>query len=101
MATLLTFGNPLKFGLDSCHNAKGRPTFLHREREHLKLRAKHTRTSYHHREEPSNGTPRTRELLPRRVVEQGPAMTLRFPPSPLGSNRGRALTDPLQIVLIL
>ena len=39
MATSLTFGNPLKFGPDSCHNVKSRPTFLHREREreHLKL----------------------------------------------------------------
>ena len=42
MATQLTFGNPLKFGPDSCHNAKGRPTFLHREREHPKPRTKHT-----------------------------------------------------------
>ena len=33
MATPLTFGNPLKFGPDSYHNAKGRPTFLHQERE--------------------------------------------------------------------
>ena len=33
MATPFTFGNPLKFSSDSCHNAKGRPTFLHRERE--------------------------------------------------------------------
>ena len=32
MATPFTFGNLLKFGLDSCHNAKGRPTFLHWER---------------------------------------------------------------------
>ena len=39
MATLLTFGNPLKFGLDSCHNAKGRSTFLHRERERERERA--------------------------------------------------------------
>ena len=33
VVTSLTFGNPLKSSLDSCHNAKGRPTFLHRERE--------------------------------------------------------------------
>ena len=32
MATPLTFGNHLKFGQGSYHNAKGRPTFLHRER---------------------------------------------------------------------
>ena len=38
MATLLTFGNPLKFGRDSCHNARGRPTFLHRERALKALR---------------------------------------------------------------
>ena len=31
--TPLTFGNPLKFGPDSHHNTKGRPTFLHRDRE--------------------------------------------------------------------
>ena len=37
MAIPLTFGNPLKFGPGSCHNTKGIPTFLHREREHLKL----------------------------------------------------------------
>jgi len=33
VATSFTLGNPLKFGLDPCHNAKGRPTFLHKERE--------------------------------------------------------------------
>ena len=33
MATPFIFGNLLKFGLDSCHNTKGRPTFLHQERE--------------------------------------------------------------------
>ena len=44
MTTPLTFDNPLKFCLDSYHNAKGRPTFLHqkREREYPKLRANHT-----------------------------------------------------------
>ena len=41
--TPLTFGNPFKFGPDSFHNSKGRPTFLHREREHPKHCAKHTR----------------------------------------------------------
>ena len=40
--TPLTFGNLLKFGLDSYHNAEGRSTFLHQEREHPKLRATHT-----------------------------------------------------------
>ena len=39
MATSLTFGNHLKFGQDSCHTSKGRPTFLPRERKHSKLRA--------------------------------------------------------------
>ena len=29
----LALVNPLKSGPDSCHNAKGRPNFLHRERE--------------------------------------------------------------------
>ena len=38
MATPLTFDNPLKFGLDSCHKTKGWPTFLHWERKHPKLR---------------------------------------------------------------
>ena len=33
VATPLTFGNPLKFGPDSCHKAKGRPAFLYQERE--------------------------------------------------------------------
>ena len=45
----LTFGNPLKFGLDSCHNGKGRPTFLHQEREHPKSCANHaTHYTYAH-----------------------------------------------------
>ena len=43
--TPLTFGNHLKFGPDSYHNAKGRPTFLHQEREHPKLRMNHTHSS--------------------------------------------------------
>ena len=42
MATSLTFGNHLKFGQDSCHTSKGRPTFLPRETEYPKLRANHT-----------------------------------------------------------
>ena len=42
MATPFTFGNPLKFGPNSNHKTKGSPTFLHREREHPKLRVKHT-----------------------------------------------------------
>ena len=33
MAIPLTFGNHLKFGPNSSHNAKGRLTFLHQERE--------------------------------------------------------------------
>ena len=33
MAISFTFGNHLKFGPDSYHKTKGRPTFLHRERE--------------------------------------------------------------------
>ena len=68
MATPLTFGNPLKFGPNSCHNAKGRPTFLHRERMLPKLCVK--RTHLHIREGPSNGAMHTRELSPRRVVER-------------------------------
>ena len=42
MAIPLTFGNPLTFGSNSHHNAKGRPTFFHREREHPKPRTNHT-----------------------------------------------------------
>ena len=44
MANPLTFGNPLKFGPDSCPKTKGRPTFLHREREHPKLHVNNTIT---------------------------------------------------------
>jgi len=45
VATPLTFGNHLKFGLDSYYNAKGRPTFLHREREReLETLREHTHT---------------------------------------------------------
>ena len=54
MATPLTFGNHLKFGPDSYHKTKGRPTFLHREREreHPKLCTNHTHS---HWEGPSTG----------------------------------------------
>ena len=55
MVTPLTFGNPLKFGSDSCHNTKGRLTFLHWERESTQSPAwttlhtpLHTRTHIHH-----------------------------------------------------
>ena len=44
VATPLTFGNPLKFCLDFRHNAKGRPTFLHWERERESTRSS-TRTT--------------------------------------------------------
>ena len=44
MATPFTFGNLLKYGPDSCLNAKGRPTFLHRVRKYSKLYVKHTHT---------------------------------------------------------
>ena len=66
MVTPLTFGNPLKFGLDSYHNAKGRPTFHHREREHPKLFVKHTRI--HIEKGPPMG-PHAQELSPQRMVE--------------------------------
>ena len=36
---------PLKFSQDSCHTSKGRLTFLHRERKHLKLRMNHVHTN--------------------------------------------------------
>ena len=60
VATPLIFGNHLKFGLDSCHNAKCRPTFLYQEREHLKLRANHTHTTIH---------------ISRGALQRGPAHT--------------------------
>ena len=44
--TPLTFGNPLKFGPNFCHNTKGRPTFLHRERECSKPRTNHATHYY-------------------------------------------------------
>ena len=44
VATPLTFGNLVKFSLDSYHKTKGRPTFLHREREHPKLHVNNTIT---------------------------------------------------------
>jgi len=40
VATSLSFGIHLKFGQDSRYTSKGRPTFLQREREHPKLRAR-------------------------------------------------------------
>ena len=44
MATPLTFSNLLKFGPDSCHNAKDRqiPSSTEREREHPNPHAYHT-----------------------------------------------------------
>ena len=42
MATPLNFGKPLKFGPDSYLNAKGRPTFLHQERENTRSSARNT-----------------------------------------------------------
>ena len=68
VVTPLTFGNPLKFGPDSCHKTKGRPTFLHRKREHPKLCAS---TQHHIYWEG-----------PRQAVEQGPAMTAAIFPLP-------------------
>jgi len=47
VATPLTFGNHLKFGPNSHHDTKGRPTFLHRERKSTQssVRTTHTSTS--------------------------------------------------------
>ena len=92
MATPLTFGNLLKFGLDSCHNAKGRhiPSSTEREREHPKLRAKHAVHHHIFGEGPSNRAPHAQDLSPRRMVEQRPATTATvFSPH---SNRGQAST---------
>ena len=66
VVTSLTFGNPLKFCLVSCYNAKGSPNFLYREGEHLKLRTNNTI----YNERGLQWAPRAQELLPRRVVEQ-------------------------------
>ena len=66
MATPLIFSNPLKFGPDSYHNAKGRPTVLHREREHPKP---HVNNTHIHQEGPSMGPAHTGAVA-RRVVEQ-------------------------------
>ena len=47
-----TFGIHLKFGPNSHHKTKGRPSSLHREREHPKLHANYTHS---HREGPPTG----------------------------------------------
>ena len=49
------------------------PSSTEREREHLKLRTKHTHLPTH-REGPSKGAPWLRELSPWQVVERRPAM---------------------------
>ena len=70
MATPLTFGNPLKFGPDSCHKAKGRPAFLYQEREIESTQSSTwTPITPYIWERPSNGALRARELSPRQVVE--------------------------------
>ena len=72
VVTPFIFGNPLKFGSDSCHNTKGKPTFLHREREYPKPHVNHT-THYMHnyREGPPLGPARA-GALPWWVVEWRP-----------------------------
>jgi len=84
-----TFGNHLKFGLDSRHDTKGRPTFLHWEREHLKLRV-NTRT-FTLRGALQRGPAHARELSPRLVVERGPRWQRQFFPLPF-QDWGRAST---------
>ena len=69
--TSLTFGNHLKFGQDSCHTSKDKPTFLHREREHSKLRVNCTHYMRNHWEGPPTGPTRA-GASPRRVVEWRP-----------------------------
>ena len=107
MATPLTFGNPLKFGPGSCHNDKGRPTFLHREREHSKPRANHathytlhTRTSRITPRETGlpMGPPTRAEASPLQVVEWRPMMAV----FSLWSRLGMTITTnpPSCIVLI-
>ena len=88
MATPLTFGNPLKFGLDSCHITKGRQISSSTKRESTQSPMWTTPPSY--RVGPSNGTLRALELSPWWVVEQGPStMAVVFPPH---FDQGQALT---------
>ena len=71
VATPLTFGNPLKFGLDSCHKAKGKLVFLYREREIESTQSSAwTPITPYIREGPFNGALCVRELLPWPVVER-------------------------------
>ena len=91
MATLLIFGNPLKFGSDSYRNAKGRPTFLHREKERA---PEAPREAHHHHywKGPSNRALHMQELLPRWVVERRLAtMPVVFTPC---FDRGHSSTKP-------
>ena len=73
LMTPLTFGNHLKFGPGSCHNAKGRPTFLHIEREREKPpkapRESHKCTTLIIKRGPLT-RPHAQELSPRVVVER-------------------------------
>ena len=68
VATSLTFGIHLKFGQDSCHTSKARPTFL----PWVRKRAPNTSCEpYHYREGPPTGLASTR-ALPWWVVERRP-----------------------------
>ena len=69
MATPLTFGNLLKIGPVSYHNAKGRQIPSSTKRESTRSSARNTCTPSH-RQEPTNRAPHIRELSPRRVVKQ-------------------------------
>ena len=60
--TPLTFGNHLKFGPGSCHNAKGRPTFLHTQRERERERE---------REKPPKA-PRESHKCTTLIIKRGP-----------------------------
>ena len=101
--TLLTFGNLLKFGPDSCHNTKGRPTFLHWERESTRSPAQTTPHTTHahtcniiHLGGASNGPPRAWKHCHSGWLNEGPRWRRWFFTTIF---RGRALTR-VYIVLV-
>ena len=71
MANSLTFGNPLKFGQDSCHTTKGRQIPSSNERESTRSSAGNTLSVPTNQEGPSTG-PAHAGALPRQVVERRP-----------------------------
>ena len=80
--TSLTFGNPLKFGQDSCHTSKGRYLPPPRERAPEALRGPLAPIN---REEPPTG-PTHVKVSPQQVVERRPTTTI------FHSDQGQAST---------